>query len=214
MTLALLDIRQHQIWLTKKGQSRSHTVTRQFFNEEVYATASVVSTSWFDAETMAGFTQSVSASGVENFGYRTLNLGEDFVGRAGHEASVLRRSDVTSLTFELFGDGGASAQFSFFILSADGKGGEGPPASEGDVKPQSWLGFDEDGRLQGLHEFIGDEKFQKAQGDDWAKRWTGGELTYVQAEPGFRLDPELIYRLGKKGVIKAEKPKPKTRSAK
>lgn len=215
--MSIIDIREHQIWLTRKGGYRAHRVTRQFDKEHVYAAASLTSASWFDVETCVGFVQSVSDSGVENFGHKSIDVGSpDRVGLGAYEVGILRRDHVTSLTFELAGDGGAAAQFMFFILDpGEGRGGETKRDAGSDTSPQSHdtlLGFDRNtNELSLVHEIHGDEKFIATE----IEKWSGGgrdkknDVVLVATGKGFRYDPDRNYVLDKHGQVRVEKDKPR-----
>lgn len=213
MALTIQDIRSHQIWLNKKASIRTHKVTRQFDKEHVHASAALTSVNQYDShQSLAGFTQAVSASGVENFAVKTLYTGGRYNGVAGYEVTAFARESVTSLTFELMGNGGAAAQFMFFVHSLGAKG-SGRASFGADWRAQSFrtvLGFDADRKeLLEVHEIFGDDKFIAAEAEVQreAKR-TGLRLTVADAD--FRYDPDARYSLSTRGILKTElKKKPK-----
>lgn len=216
MALNVTDIRSHQIWLTRKANVRKYAVTRQFYNEHVYAAASLTSVNQYDShQSLAGFVQSVSDSGVERFGYKALLTGGRYNGVAGYEASVLSRQNVTSLTFEVTGNGGTAAQFMFFIFNR-GMRGSGERSFESDWSAQSYravLGFDAaSNELSEVHEFYGDDKFLASEAEKWleAPRTDGPKLRFIAADAGFRFDPDADYVLSESGVIRSDEEKPRS----
>ncbi len=222
MAISVIDIRGNHSWLTRKGGERTHRFTKQFDKEHVHATAALISTSWFDADTSVGFVQSVSASGVEDFGHKNINVGmPGAVGIGAYEMANLRREGLTSLTCELSGDGGAAAQFTFFILApGDSGGGDGGRESDESDKdrgpsPQSrdmLLGFDRETReLASVHEIEGDATFVAAAMEAWSdgRKGKDDQLVFVGAGEAFQLDPDARYVLDEDGGVRLEKERPR-----
>lgn len=209
MSFNLIDIRGHQIWLTKEGGERTYRVTRQFYNEEVFATASLASTSWFDTVTSVGFVQAVSDSGVENFGRKYINLRNPGIKGIGpYEVANLRRSNVTSLSFEISGDGGGAAQFNFFIIGAE----ERPDSGRDTGSRDTFLGFDRDSRdLFAVHEFHGDRKFiaEASKAFSTNKPESDEGVIFVSAGEEFQYEPRVRYVLGEKGEFHISDDKPR-----
>lgn len=218
MTLTLVNVVGHQIWLTRKdGHSRVYRVTRQFFNEHVYATASLASMSWFDAETSAGFVQSVSDDGVEHFGTKRIDVGsDDYYGVGAYEKAILDRRGVTSLSFELTGDGGAAGQFSFLILE-DGEQGRGrsEAGSGPGAKPLdsgTLLGFDSSTKvLREIHEIYGERAFIAERKKAWAKlhKNRSPSLIVVPMADDFRYDEAHVYEIDESHEVFTKMPETK-----
>ena len=211
MAFTIEDIRTHQIWLTKKSSIRAYKVTRQFFGERVYATSALTSVNQFDNHlAMVGFIQSVSSSGVENFGYKTLHLDGAYNGLAGYENSVLLRDGVTSLTCEVFGNGGAAAQFTFFVLGNGENGGRSGEGKDAAKSPHDWsssnlqtfLGFDRrTSELVDFHEVYGDNNFIESAKKQLLMNGQS-DLALIAAERDFRFDPQRHYTLMDDGQVR------------
>ncbi|MDQ0392513.1 hypothetical protein [Labrys monachus] len=213
-----MDIRYQWLKLTRNGNIRNYTVTRQFFNEDLSCDAALTATNFEGVRggsfCTAGFVQCTSERGVEEFAGGLWDNPSGYDALNDYDTCFLQRDNVTTITMALTGNQGAMARFAFFIRSPTGSETKSARIWSDMAGPrQTVFAIDTaTGEAVHIHETYGDKDFlARVSADDGlekaalalAARGTKARLTAIKAAKTFRYDPLKHYRFdsARKSVV-------------
>lgn len=117
----MTDFDLHRIELG--GEFHCYTMTVQVHNQDMVADAAITAVVHGNKPFSCGFSQCVSDAGVETFNGAALRGKTSYV--SNFDKVVLYRTNVTSVTLGVFGDGGTIARYVLRLTEPAGRDGGG-----------------------------------------------------------------------------------------